>query len=581
MNTFMSTHILVLCVTCVISLCLTPLVRTAALKAGVLDVPDGRRKRHAQPIPKLGGVAIFVSFYVCLWLALAFGGSDYAASVSRLVSALFLPSLVILALGVADDIHPTGPWVKIGVQLVAGMLIYYPFDPGSNDIPLLTSSFGVLGFPATLLWIVLVTNAFNIVDGIDGLAAGVAFIALIVLSLMAVVTHNLAVAAVAAPLAGAVLGFLRYNFNPASVFLGDSGSLLLGFKLAVLSLVASTNGPTALAPVAALLVLALPLTEAATSIVRRYVAGRSILQPDIHHIHHQLIRRGFQPRRATVVLYAWAAVFGIASLFAVRSGVAGVVLVALTCVGLTWLGIQQLGYVEFAEINNTIARLRRNMQDNITSRKLADDLSVVSSVGDAWLLLQGAAKELGFSYVELRGGHNAVRYAQQLRSSRRRAAGETNFTVSLYGRKELLGEVTFRRPVNARPLHSLPLVIGEVCNRLSDVLERCAVEGEAKPLGSPLKNYEHQDFAPVRRQRPQAAACGSCGSQDLHRTRTWSIAERLRKHMTSKRPHTCASCGWRGWIVPPAMTSVASAASPGTRAPQTVNQPAASLRRPA
>ena len=199
----MLTYFLALTLACLISLCLTPLVRSGARWAGVLDVPDGRRKRHAYPIPKLGGVALFLSFYACVWLAPGLVEVEHAHEVAQIAWALFLPSLVILALGVADDLRPTGPWVKIAVQLVAGLLIFYQLDIGGAGItgPLASSELRILSLPATLLWVVLVTNAFNIVDGIDGLAAGVAFIALICLFLMSLATGNLALAYVAAPLA--------------------------------------------------------------------------------------------------------------------------------------------------------------------------------------------------------------------------------------------------------------------------------------------------------------------------------------------------------------------------------------------
>ncbi len=576
MSALMLPYFLALTLACLVSLCLTPLVRSGARWACVLDVPDGKRKRHAQPVPKLGGIAIFVSFYSCAWLTLGLVDWAHAHEASQLISALFLPSLVILALGVADDLSPTGPWVKIGVQLVAGVLIFYRLDLGVTGIAGTGagSTLSFLGLPVTLLWVVLVTNAFNIVDGIDGLAAGVGFIAAVSLVLVSLATGNLALAFVAIPLAGAVLGFLRYNFNPASVFLGDSGSLLLGFKFAALSLVASTSSSTPLVPLASLLILALPLTEAATSVIRRFLAGRSILQPDIHHIHHQLMRQGLEPRRAATVLYGWAAAFGLAALVVVYSGPAGVVIVGLSCVAITGIGIQRLGYVEFAEIMGLLDRCRqqrRIIQDNIISRRLADDLRRATSVADAWSLLQAAAQALGFSHIELRrrthrdegaDRQGMVRYAQQLCSVSRAAGAETKFAVALNGANDVLGEVVFRRSTAAPPFHSFAVLVGDVSSGLSHVLENCAT---APAVVAARENNEYEIDAERRAPQRQVVACGSCGSFDLHRTRTSSFAERLRKSITNKRPHACGACGWRAWMLPFIDEPAHAAGTPGAQ----------------
>jgi UDP-GlcNAc:undecaprenyl-phosphate GlcNAc-1-phosphate transferase len=259
-----------------VSLCLTPTVRAAARWGGVVDLPDGRRRVHSRSIPRLGGVAIFAAFYCSLW-ALA-GSLEHPEihETHRLASAMFVPSLLVLLLGVADDLWSVGPAMKIAAQLIAGLLIYYHMG---IRIEFLTNPFtgtatlALLSLPATLFWIVLVTNAFNIVDGMDGLAAGVGFIALSCMFLVSLQMGNMAIALVVAPLAGAVLGFLRYNFNPASIFLGDSGSLFLGFQLAVLSIVGSQKSSTAIAVTAPLFILALPLVETAISTVRRFLRG--------------------------------------------------------------------------------------------------------------------------------------------------------------------------------------------------------------------------------------------------------------------------------------------------------------------
>ena len=235
-------------------------------------------------------------------------------------------------------------------------------------------------------------------------------------------------------------------------------------------------------------------------------------------------------------------------------------LVGVSCAALTCIGIQRLGYVEFAELNGLFTRLlhqRRIIHDNIISRRLADDLSRASSVADAWSLLQGAARELGFSYVELRGRPRRgedndrqaiVRYSQQLRSVPRRDGAEANFAVALTGADDVVGEVVFRRPMEAPPFHSFPVLIGEVSTGLSRILENCAVG--TTTFVTAREHNESEIIAERRRSYQEAIGCSSCGSFDLHRTRTWSLMERLRKNMSNKRPYACEACGWREWIVP-------------------------------
>ena len=188
-------------------------------------------------------------------------------------------SLLILALGIVDDKWSVSPWMKIAVQILAGLLVCYQLGIRIDTLATVFvgdyQTLGLLSLPATLIWIVLITNAFNVVDGMDGLATGVAFIALACMFVVSLQMNQPAIAFTAAPLAGAVLGFLRYNFNPASIFLGNSGSLFLGFQLAVLSIVGSQKSSTTVAVTAPIFVLALPLIETATSAVRRFVSGRS------------------------------------------------------------------------------------------------------------------------------------------------------------------------------------------------------------------------------------------------------------------------------------------------------------------
>ena len=521
---------------------------------------------------------MFIAFHVSLYLAATLVPGAQTTEAQLRAMAMLGPSLLILLLGTADDLRSVRPSMKIGVQLVAGLFVYYQLgiriDMLTNPFTG-TSTLAFLSLPATLFWIVLVTNAFNIVDGMDGLAAGVCFIALICMFLVSLQMGNTAIALVVAPLAGAVLGFLKYNFSPATIFLGDSGSLFLGFQLAVLSMVGSQKSSTAIAVTAPLFILALPLVETAISTVRRFLSGRSIVRADSGHIHHRLTRLGFTPRRAVGMLYIGSAIFGLASLFVIRSNATVVGLIALFLAAVTWIAIQRLGYSEFAELNSALKRFvnqRRIIQNSIVSRKLADDLRLIHSPDEAWPLLKKAARQLAFSNLEFRIwplndgreiSEEPTSYSQRLAVAADEVGDETSFSVALMAGGRELGEVVFSRPTAAAPLHSeLPLLISAVAQGLPPLLQQTSVaaaisedfaaldRGTAKLTMTPANE-------PVPSPSPQlSVSCPVCAANRLARSRSRSGIERARKRLTQKRVHQCAGCGWRGWIIPGALSHV-------------------------
>ncbi len=568
LRTTMALYGLLFAFALIVSLCVTPPVRALARKAGVLDVPDGKRKLHPRPIPRLGGVAVFISFYVSLWLVGTLLDSRSVHSAFELAAAMFAPSLLILVLGIVDDKYSVGPWLKLAVQSIAGLIVYYQLEIRIDTLaPLLIGNptmLGLLSLPATLFWIVLITNAFNVVDGMDGLATGVAFIALACMFMVSLQMNQPAIAFAAAPLAGAVLGFLRYNFHPASIFLGDSGSLFLGFQLAVLSIVGSQKSSTAVAVAGPVFVLALPLVETATSALRRWVSGRSIMQPDSAHIHHQLIRLGCTPRRAAGILYLGSGLCGLASLFVIQGGSANIGLIALSFFAVTVFGIQQLGYTEFAEINGALRRFvhqRQIIQNSIICRRLATELANASSMNSAWSTLKSAASRLGFSYVELTLESRTLdldtvlpRYAERLLPAPGSAQQpETTFAVALPGRL-IRGQVVFSRSTVASPLHSeLPLLISAVAESLPRVIERSLRTSADPSDATDRPQLSGPATAEAEPQSPGArdarTICCSCGSPRVHRSHSRSSVEQLRKKLTTKRLYECASCGWRGWKV--------------------------------
>jgi UDP-GlcNAc:undecaprenyl-phosphate GlcNAc-1-phosphate transferase len=395
-----------------------------------------------------------------------------------------------------DDLWEVKPLPKVAVQLIAaGWICAYPdlrIVLMSNPFGETFGSLGVLSIPLTLFWIVLITNAFNIVDGIDGLASGVAFVATACLFVASVQGNDPYLPLLVAPLGGALIGFLRYNFNPASIFLGDSGSLWIGFLIAVFSIAGYNKSTTAIAVSAPLLFLALPLLEIAVSMVRRFLRGQPIWEADASHIHHQLLKRGFTAKRAVLVLYMGSGLFGLASLFLVGSEpnrIAGGV-ITVTLVVTASLGLQQLGYTELTEVGHAFRRgflyQRRIIRNNIIVRKLKEDLNDAASFEDAWPLLVEVADGLYFSRAELvmtpvgssdlAAGETAEHTNQWCWTAEDRLAGSVEadwsvISVHLGTPGQPATRLELWRSRQEEPLHSeLPVLVDVIAERLPVLL---------------------------------------------------------------------------------------------------------------
>lgn len=352
------------------SLLLTPLIIRLAYLVGAVDKPD-ERKIHKRLMPRLGGLAAFSSFAITLVMVhLLFHHLRLEQVVLRgNIGMIGLSFAMILALGVCDDIWTLKAKQKFLVQFLAGSLVYVagfrvvqitnPFGGGVLKL-------GLLSFPLTVLWMVGITNAFNLIDGLDGLASGIALIAGLSIAAISVLHRDVETAVVALTLVGAVFGFLRYNFNPAKIFLGDSGSLFLGFTLAMLSIESSTKGTTAFSVVIPILVLGVPIMDTLLAMIRRILRSflpdqpgktsaakkfGSMFLPDKRHIHHQLLARGFSHRDAVIVLYIVSSAFGLGA-FLVTAGSLNTFLLLVAVAIVIVFGIRKLGYREMAFIRN-------------------------------------------------------------------------------------------------------------------------------------------------------------------------------------------------------------------------------------
>ena len=355
-----------------LSLALTPVVLKLAVAVGAIDRPGGR-KAHLAPTPRLGGVAVFVSFSVSLVLLALFSQDlTFPHWMTGTKGTLLFGSLgIILLLGIWDDLHELRPSQKFLVQLFLAILVSaagFRITNITDPISFGKLNLGIFDFVATVIWIIGVTNAINLIDGLDGLASGTSAIALLTMFPIAVIQQDMGTALVAVVLAGAVLGFLRYNFNPARIFLGDSGSLFLGFMLAILSTQSSTKSTTAFSLLVSVLALGLPIMDTLLSMARRLLQSflpaasnerstrrsriGAMFVPDRRHIHHQLLALGMSHRRTVLILYVVSCTLGLCA-FAVTMVQNAQGAFVLLVVGLAIIvGIRQLRYQEIAVLRN-------------------------------------------------------------------------------------------------------------------------------------------------------------------------------------------------------------------------------------
>lgn len=284
---------------------LTPFIKKLAFKVGATDKPN-HRKVHAKIMPRMGGLAIFISFVIGVFLL----GLNNIHTIPILTG-----SFIIVLTGIIDDIFDISAKVKLFGQIVAALVVVFWGGLHIEFINLPFGGkleFGMLSIPITLLWIVGITNAINLIDGLDGLAAGVSSIAFITILGMAIIKGDLYVATLSAVILASTIGFLIYNFHPAKIFMGDTGSLFLGYIISVISLLGFKN-ITFISLIIPILILGVPISDTFFAIIRRLVNKKPLSAPDKSHLHHCLLRVGFSHRQTVILIYAIAALFGLAA----------------------------------------------------------------------------------------------------------------------------------------------------------------------------------------------------------------------------------------------------------------------------
>jgi len=386
----------------VTALVVTPLLRELSLRYGLMDLPDGARHSHLKAVPRTGGLPVAISYLTPFVLLLALPSSSVAAALKNIPFDWELPvaAFVVLGTGLLDDVRGLKPWQKLLGVLIASALAC---SGGVRIIGIHGYLFSPLvGVPVTLLWLLLCTNGFNLIDGIDGLATGVGILTALAILLSAIFQQNLAVVVATVPLAASLLGFLRYNFSPASIFLGDGGSLLLGFLLGCYAVLWGQKSTTILGMTAPLIALALPLLDTSVAIGRRFLRGQPIFTGDRGHIHHRLLDRGLTPRRVVLWLYACCGIGGALSLLqSTHEAFAGLILV-LFCTS-AGIGIHWLDYVEFGAFGRIFAdgTLRGALRTNIQLSELRAEFATASTTDECWQILQRGCVKFGFARAAL------------------------------------------------------------------------------------------------------------------------------------------------------------------------------------
>lgn len=328
----------------VLSLVLTPLVRKLALRTGFVDHPVAR-SMHTEPKPYLGGLAIFAAFLAAVLVG---GGLRDPKVIGILVGG----ALIVL-LGIVDDRVRLSPRVKFVGQIIAAAVLVYLFDVKIEHIysPLGNRwvQFGMWAGPLTILWIVAMVNVINLIDGLDGLAAGISSIASLTLLLVSIQQNFTGAIVLTAALAGAAIGFLRHNFNPAKIFMGDAGAMFLGYTLAAVSVHGVLKSAVTVGVLVPVLALALPIFDTAFAIVRRVATGRSIGQADKDHLHHRLLRLGLSHRNTVLVMWAISAWLGLSAVAVTEISVAqALIVVGMLVIGILF-GAKKVGLLDVSE----------------------------------------------------------------------------------------------------------------------------------------------------------------------------------------------------------------------------------------
>jgi UDP-GlcNAc:undecaprenyl-phosphate GlcNAc-1-phosphate transferase len=392
-----------------LALLLTPVCRNIFLRSGWLDRRNSSNTQSLA-VPRIGGIPIVLAYLASLALLLVVPVSTGGGVQNTLPAALkYLPAAaLVFAIGLLDDIVELKiHWKLLGQVAATGLAIW----AGVQIHGIAGHTFPTwVGVPVTMLWLIGCSNAFNLIDGVDGLAVGAGLFATVTTLAAGLMQHNLELVLVTVPLAGALLGFLRYNFNPASIFLGDCGSLLIGFLLGCFGILWSQKSATVLGMTAPLIAFAIPLLDTAVSMTRRFLRHQPVFGRGLDHIYHKLLQRGLSARRVVLLMYAACGLSAALSLVlsAAHDRYAGLIIIVFCAVA--WLGIQHLGYAEFGLARRMVSAgtYRRLLNSQLT---LQGELAAASDLDQVWNAIRRSYRLFGFHAVDFHINGNL--YADQ------------------------------------------------------------------------------------------------------------------------------------------------------------------------
>ena len=423
----MNTYVALFLIATFSSLVLTPLIRRACERFKLLDHPTSGRKAHSKAVPRLGGVALYLSCGIALSTLPLVDNLLTQTLRQHTADALLvlIPATLVLLLGVYDDLHGTNAAVKfVALGLIATLFFAMGGRVSSLSVPFVGPVHlpSTISFLLTVFWLVGISNAFNLIDGIDGLASGAALFSSMVILVVSFTQGAALTIVVALVLCGALAGFLRYNFNPASIFLGDSGALLVGFTLAALSVLGTQKATTAVAVAIPALAFGLPVVDTTVTMARRLISGKPLFEGDNEHIHHMLLARGWSQRQTALVLYGVCALFGLLAMLFARTGShsTGFVLFVVTVVVLIAVG--HLRYHEVEELRagmkRTVADRRVRVANNIRVRRASRALTKANDLHQLVEAVSYMLESDAFAYacMQLEGPAGAA-ISERLRGS--------------------------------------------------------------------------------------------------------------------------------------------------------------------
>ena len=499
------------------ALCLTAAVRRWALGRGLLDMPDGRRRLHSRPIPNVGGIAIacsVVGVFVLSWaLQQQASGDDSGLAVLGMV----VGGIAMWGVGLVDDLRELSPYRKLALQVGVAVLAFsLGVRIGGVDLIVVHPEAlpGWLSLVITTLWLVGATNAFNFIDGSDGVAAGAALFASGALLAVFLLNGDALGALMAATLAGAALGFLFFNFPPASIFLGDSGSHFLGFTLAALGVITTHKATTAVAMAIPVVAFGLPLLDTALVVTRRFLRRDPVFLGDRGHIHHRLRDLGHSPRMVAVTIYAVCGAFGALSLLlAVPRQPAVLPIMVVACCVLCVLVIR-LDIPELVELQRIVGRLlqqRHVIAHNVRVHEAVRDLRGCSHVQHVFALLDRTFDRSEFSSLSLRlcgvgsgGDVDATPIVEELPMVWRMDApvgrtdeAEIEVRIPLRSSRELVGYLFLRRRGNgARLFTDVNLLADRFAPALSEAISRCHGREHLAPVAASPEDVRLEPVTP-------------------------------------------------------------------------------------